>query len=221
MKVLGFINRLREYPAPLVTIGQEGDRFFAVYPSGEVVRLIDMTTIEDLRAQAPQNFVPTSPLLLSANPTQLISFAFNRDHIVTADRKRIRDTIRQEISRTRASQDRDILVHYAEELTRLPRVSADTLERTLQNRGDVQVLFTDRLRKSRDRSSSRQDRLRPVLIVQRVSASGTKTLYSRGLPSHTANIRKWFGPPTAVSSYLSRLALEEPSVRLGKRIQAR
>lgn len=210
MKVLGYVNRLREFPAPLVTVALHEGKFFAIYPSGELVRIVDMVAIEDLQAQAPQDFIPASSCLSSNDPTKLISFGLDSNHIVTTDRARLRDAIKMWITSSVDGEAKEILENYEKELASSPRVNADALARTLRNRRDVRLSITSRVRKGHTGSDPNQDRRRPVMLVQRISRRKTTTLYSKGLPSHSPASGKWFGPPASIAGFLSKLALIDP-----------
>jgi hypothetical protein len=177
MNLVGFLNRSRTYPAPLISVGAEGQRFFAFYPSGHKVLLRDIDSIERLNKRPA--FVSVSASEVNTSEVPVLAFGISRQHIVAGAGKDVGRVLRTYISSLGPIANDD-----EAESIRAFLLSIGEFTGKINARELVEVL-TGR-RRLVARVNSRQLRRSPhkaqTLLIQLEGKGGTKTLYRKGVP---------------------------------------
>ena len=110
VKLLGYVNRLREFPSAAIGIFQRGDKFFAIWPSTEITLLTDMTNGDDLRAV--HNYHPLTREYLINPGTQLV-FAMNEQELLIGTITEVKQQIDLRLRQSGISeQEESILREY-------------------------------------------------------------------------------------------------------------
>lgn len=93
--LIGFINRVREFPGAMVGVIQRDDVFFALYPSREMVVLLDARSIDDMTPHS--NFYPFNPPREIMGTEEFV-FAFSQEDVRIGTPKQIGEEVRRRLS---------------------------------------------------------------------------------------------------------------------------
>lgn len=175
MNLVGFLNRSRSYPAPLISVGVEGEDYFAFFPSGDRVKLRGVESLETLRnrdsflSAAASGVVDVPELAFGISPGQVVAGAG-------------RDVGR--LLRSYVAQQGPLVQGEDTESIRSFLLSIGEFTGRINARELVDVL-TGR-RRLVARINSRQLRRSPhkaqTLLIQLEGRSETRTLYRKGVP---------------------------------------
>lgn len=175
MNLVGFLNRSRSYPAPLITVGVEDGNFFAFYPSGDKVKLRGVESVEALRGR--DSFVAAGETKTDAIPK--LAFGISPKQIVTGVERDIGRLLRTYIAHQGPlvqGEDSEAIRTFLLSIGEFTgRINARELKDILSGRRNLTV-------KVNSRQLRRSPHTAGTLLVQLASASGTKTLYRKGIP---------------------------------------
>jgi hypothetical protein len=175
MKLIGFLSRNNYFPAPLISVVSDGKIFYAVFPSGDWVKLIDVGSVEALKARP--SFVRSVGASARTSVPRL-AFGVSRDTVFTGTAQHVSSSLRDYLSRTDTldSTDREAIFEFLQALNGLlGALSANELVKTLSGASPIVAKVMPRqLKNQRGRAET--------LIVQRRQKGQTKTLYRKGIP---------------------------------------
>ena len=175
MNLVGYLNRSRSYPAPLIAVGVEGEDFFAFYPSGDKVRLRGVESLESLEAR--DSFVPARATEVGEVPK--LAFGISPRQVLAGEE---RDVGR--LLRTYVSQQGPLVQGEDTEAIRSFLLSIGEFTGRINARELVDVLAGRRwlTAKVNRRQLRRSPHTAQTLVVQLAGAGRTRTLYRKGVP---------------------------------------
>lgn len=196
MNLIGYLNRSRLYPTPLISVGREGNRFFAIFPTGERALLKDISSTQQLVSR------PTyvqSPEQGSESIPQM-AFGLAPDRIVAGSRdyvgRMLSDLLKNGtsgLSIEDAGSIRKFLIaiHSLDDKLIVDEIDSLSADAKLLVRLEQRTL---RRRKGTDKT----------IVLQSMNHRGVKTIYRKNIkgfknPGH-------FSIPQNVSVFLQRLA---------------
>jgi hypothetical protein len=175
MNLVGFLNRSRSYPSPLISVGAEGHDLFAFYPSGDRVKLRGIESIEALKSR--DSFLPAQSSEESEIPS--LAFGISPKQVVAGQRSDVGRMLR-----TYMSQQRPLAPDDGEEAIKSFLLSIGEFTGRISARELVDVLSGRRrlTAKVRPRQLRRSSKTAHTLIVQLSGPGKTRTLYRKGMP---------------------------------------
>lgn len=175
MNLIGYLNRRRSFPAPLISVGQEGDRFVAIYPSGDCVGLRDIHSEEALRQR--QAFV--APSAEGPKDVPELAYGLREGLILTGSRAEVGRRLRAHLRTLGNLVDdssgdaiRDFLIAIKEFVG---SVSGKELMDAVKDKPDIVVSI-------RERQLRRREGRAATLTVQLHRRGRLKTLFKKGIP---------------------------------------
>jgi hypothetical protein len=175
MKLIGFLSRNNYFPAPLISVVSDGKAFYAFFPSGDWVKLVDVESIQTLKARP--SFVDSVGASGRATVPRL-AFGVSRDTVFSGTAQHVSSSLRDYLSRAENldASDREAILEFLQALNRLlGALPAEDLVKTLSGASPIVAKLVPRqLKHQRGRAGT--------LIVQRKQKGQTKTLYRKGIP---------------------------------------
>lgn len=176
MNLVGYLNRHRSYPAPLISVAQDGSDFYALFPSGDKVRLKDVHSREAIRMRDTYVALPEG----SDTEVPQLAFGIAPQMIVAGDPKGVGRVLRTYVRRSGRMIDPDELASIKAFLLSIHeftgKISARELIDVLNGRQRLVVKVVSR-------QLRRQHRTASTLLVQLTRQSSTRTLYRKGIPA--------------------------------------
>lgn len=175
MNLVGFFNRSQTYPAPLISVVHSGDSFFAIYPSGDKVRLKNVITVDQITSR--ESFVFPCQSTLADEPS--LSFGLSDKKILSGTKKSVCGELQRIVdfgSPQISEEDRSKIRQFLIEIKGIcGKLTADEFKEFVSREGAFSVQLNPRvLRRSKNVAAT--------LIVQFKSHSSTRTLYRKGIP---------------------------------------
>lgn len=179
MNLVGYLSRSRGFPAPLVSVGREGQDFFAFFPSGDKVRLRDVASFDSLEGR--RSFIPVKEDGGGEMPK--LAFAVSPETVFAGAEPKVGRLLRSYI---------------AAEGQRLPNDDAEAIKAFLlsigeyvgrMNARELKAFLEGRKRIVASVKARQLRRGRGVakrLVVQTVEKGLEKTLYRKGIPRDKA-----------------------------------
>ncbi|MBW8832470.1 MAG: hypothetical protein JF606_24335 [Burkholderiales bacterium] len=174
MTLVGYLNRSRSYPSPLIAVGADGDGLFAVYPSGDKVRLRGVESLEALRKR--DSFVP-APSEDGSVPN--LAFGISPRQVIAGKQTDVGRLLRSYVAQQGPLVQGDDVEAIRAFLLSIGefagRINARELLDVLSGKRRVTARINER-RLRRSKLSAQ------TLVVQLEGKRQTKTLYRKGLP---------------------------------------
>jgi hypothetical protein len=176
MNLVGYISRDRVFPNPLISVGKEDDEFFAFYPSGDKVKLRNVTSDEMLRAR--DTFIAVDPS--TADPVPALAFGINPEVIVSGDHSSVVQSLHNYLASTSAQQlsstDREVIGQFLYAIREAAKkISASELQELASSNTILHVFMYRRRLRRRPGSAF-------TFLVQLCYKHRQKTLYRKGVP---------------------------------------
>jgi len=176
MNLIGFLNRSRSFPAPLISVVRDGEDFFVVYPSGDKVRLTGVQSEQAVKDRDSFIAIPRS----GVNGVPELAFGVAPGLVFAGDQKAVAGALRTYVAKgpaplldvDEAAAIKDFLLSINEYVGKL---SVRELFDVMNGRRCLSVRITNRQLRRRNKQAKR-------LVVQVRGRGHIKTLYRKNIP---------------------------------------
>lgn len=176
MNLIGFLNRSRSFPAPLISVARDGEDFFVVYPSGDKVRLTGVQSEQAVKDRDSFVAIPRS----GVNGVPELAFGVAPGLVFAGGQKAVAGALRAYVAKgpaplldvDEAAAIKDFLLSINEYVGKL---SVRELFDVMNGRRCLSVRITNRQLRRRNKQAKR-------LVVQVRGRGHTKTLYRKNIP---------------------------------------
>lgn len=175
MNLIGYLSRNNHFPAPLISVVSTERGFYAFFPSGDWVKLIDVESIEELKDRPTFINATTDE---KRNSVPRLAFGVSRDNVFVGSPVRVSMSLQDYLTRTDGvdAADRQAIEAFLQILKGLLATSpAEELVKTLAGLTPVVARIVPRKLKNQRGHAE-------TLLVQRSQRGRIKTLYRKGIP---------------------------------------